>query len=125
MKPETGIHSPFRYAGGKYYARTLILRHVPLHSVYIEPFAGGGSIFFAKNKVAKNHLNDKDGNLIDVYKIIRDQPEQLISVLHRMPESESRIPAKLIKSVKHGEMLPAIKELHTFFKNEQSLQGSI
>ncbi len=118
MKLDTGIHSPFRYAGGKYYARTLILRHVPHHSVYIEPFAGGGSIFFAKNKVAKNHLNDKDGNLIEVFKIIRDRPEQLIQMLHRTSESESGIPAKLLKSVKHGEMLPATKELHTFFKNQ-------
>ncbi|GAB4525742.1 MAG: hypothetical protein Tsb0014_05350 [Pleurocapsa sp.] len=45
------INSPFRYPGGKFYARKLILEYIPPHSNYIEPFAGGGSIFFAKNKV--------------------------------------------------------------------------
>lgn len=111
----TGIHSPFRYPGGKFYARALILGHIPSHTVYIEPFAGGGSIFFAKNKVATNHLNDKDKDLIEVFKVIRDRPEQLIRLLHHFAESE--IPAELTKNVKIGEILPATKELHTFFKN--------
>lgn len=42
------INSPFRYAGGKFYARRLILEHIPQHNRYIEPFAGGGSIFLRK-----------------------------------------------------------------------------
>ena len=42
-----GINSPFRYAGGKFYARKLILELLPQHDDYIEPFAGGASIFFA------------------------------------------------------------------------------
>ena len=33
------INSPFRYAGGKFYARKLINEHIPEHSYYIEPFA--------------------------------------------------------------------------------------
>jgi len=72
------INSPFRYAGGKFYARKLILAHIPPHSAYIEPFAGGGSIFFAKNKVGFNQLNDRDEELINVYLTIRDNPEKLV-----------------------------------------------
>ena len=51
------INSPLRYAGGKFYARKLILEHIPNHTSYIEPFTGGGSIFFAKRKVENNQLN--------------------------------------------------------------------
>lgn len=91
------INSPFRYAGGKFYARNLILEHIPPHSYYIEPFAGGGSIFFAKEKVENNWLNDIDEALITTYLIIRDEPEELIKYLA-------------------GEQ--ATKERHTYYKNE-------
>jgi DNA adenine methylase len=110
------INSPFRYAGGKFYARKLILSHIPAHTTYIEPFAGGASIFFAKHKVANNHLNDIDEDLINVYKVIRDTPNELINFITKKPQS--RIPADLTKGVKFGEPLPASKELHRFFKNE-------
>ena len=59
------INSPFRYPGGKFYARNLILNHIPSHSYYAEPFAGGGSIFFVKDKVNINWLNDIDELLIN------------------------------------------------------------
>ena len=91
------INSPFRYPGGKFYARRLILEHVPPHSYYAEPFAGGGSIFFAKEKVADNWLNDVDDDLWNTYIHIRDHVEALIAFLAG---------------------LPASKELHTYYKNE-------
>ncbi|MEH1907892.1 MAG: DNA adenine methylase [Nostoc sp.] len=91
------INSPFRYPGGKFYARNLILNHIPSHSYYTEPFAGGGSIFFVKDKVNSNWVNDIDELLINTLLIIRDQPEELINFL----EGES-----------------ATKERHTYYKNE-------
>ena len=36
--------------------------------IYIEPFVGGGSIFFYKNNSKKDIINDLDKNLISVYK---------------------------------------------------------
>ena len=91
------INSPFRYAGGKFYARKLIIEHIPQHSYYIEPFAGGASIFFAKSKVIGNWLNDFDKDLINCLEIIRDYPNELIERLH-------------------GEQ--ATKERHGYYKNE-------
>ncbi len=75
------INSPFRYAGGKFYARNLILEHIPNHTYYIEPFAGGASIFFAKAKVQRNWLNDVDESLVNTYLTIRDRPQELIDYL--------------------------------------------
>src|SRR3990170_3276455 len=91
------INSPFRYAGGKFYARKLIIEHIPQHSYYIEPFAGGASIFFAKSKVNGNWLNDIDKDLINCLAIIRDYPKELIERLN-------------------GEQ--ATKERHGYYKNE-------
>lgn len=91
------INSPFRYAGGKFYARNLILEHIPLHTVYVEPFAGGASIFFAKEKSPQNWLNDVDPDVVNTYLTIRDKADDLIFAL---------------KDEK------ATKERHSWYKNE-------
>ena len=119
------INSPFRYAGGKFYARKLILEHVLPHSTYIEPFCGGASIFFAKDKVQDNWLNDIDSELINTLTIIRDMPQSLIDILKRRPSRISRIPTDLVKSVNIGDPLPATKELHSFFKNQYKPQNDL
>jgi len=117
MRNINSINSPFRYAGGKFYARKLILEHIPPHNHYIEPFAGGGSVFFAKKKISYNHLNDLDNDLINVYIAIRDNPEELILFLTKQSNNGTNIPSKFIENVKIGNPLPATKELHDFFKN--------
>ncbi len=75
------INSPFRYPGGKFYARKLILELIPAHSTYIEPFAGGGSIFFAKEKAQNSWLNDIDKELINCLLTIQKRPQELINAL--------------------------------------------
>lgn len=84
------INSPFRYAGGKFYARKLILSHIPKHTVYIEPFAGGASIFFAKSRVQNNWINDIDEELINCFIQIRDCPKELIGLLKGEKASKER-----------------------------------
>ena len=90
------INSPFRYPGGKFYARKLILEHLIPHTFYAEPFAGGASIFFAKEKVTHSLLNDKDTELINCYLMIRDHVEELITLL---------------------DGIEAKKENHVYYKN--------
>lgn len=84
------INSPFRYAGGKFYARKLISEHIPEHTYYIEPFAGGASIFFAKEKPKGNWLNDIDKELINCLIIIRDFPNDLIERLKNEKATKER-----------------------------------
>ena len=88
-------NSPFRYPGGKFYARRFILELLPRHHSYCEPFAGGGSIFFAKEKVQPSMLNDLDEEVINTFVQIRDNVEGLIALLDGKPAS---------------------KELHGYFK---------
>lgn len=110
------INSPFRYAGGKFYARKLILEHIPQHTSYIEPFAGGASIFFCKDKVENNWLNDIDDELINTMLIIRDRPQELINILK--VGNDIQVPRNLIGNINDGDPIPALKELHHFFKHD-------
>ena len=84
------INSPFRYAGGKFYARKLIMECVIPHSRYVEPFAGGASIFFGKPKVATNWLNDIDTDLINCLTAIRDNPREIIDALENEEATKER-----------------------------------
>ncbi len=90
-------NSPFRYPGGKFYARRLILSEIPDHDCYCEPFVGGGSIFFAKSACATAILNDLDGDVINTLRHVRDRVEDLIAMLAG---------------------IPATKENHTYYKNQ-------
>jgi DNA adenine methylase len=92
----TQMNSPFRYAGGKFYARNQILPLIQDHDCYVEPFCGGASVFFAKPSAKRSVLNDFDGDLINCLLHIRDKPEQLIRRL--APEK-------------------ATKERHHYYKN--------
>ena len=90
-------NSPFRYAGGKFYARKLILPHIPATRVYCEPFAGGASIFFAKEFSEQSILNDLDSDVINSFVQIRDNCDGLLTLL---------------------EGIPATKKLHAYYKNQ-------
>ncbi len=89
-------NSPFRYPGGKFYARRLILDEIPKHSIYSEPFCGGASVYFAKESAQTSMLNDLDEEVINTLRQIRDRAEDLIDLLNG---------------------IPATKEKHNFYKN--------
>ena len=83
-------NSPFRYPGGKFYARHLILKHIPTAAPYCEPFAGGASIFFAKEPGFPAILNDLDQELMNCYRQIRDNVEGLVALLEGIPADKDR-----------------------------------
>ena len=91
-------NSPFRYPGGKFYARKMILPLMPKDiQHYCEPFAGGASIFFAMGKSVPSHLNDLDSELMNTMMVTRDSVDDLIELL---------------------DGVEATKKNHTYYKNE-------
>lgn len=58
--------------GGKSKMADRIINAMPPHKTYIEPFVGGGSVYFKKPLVEKNVINDIDDFVINIYKDIRD-----------------------------------------------------
>jgi DNA adenine methylase len=73
---------PFvKWAGGKTKLVPEILKYLPeKYNNYIEPFVGGGALFFAL-KPKKAILNDINSELIATYKVIQKKPEELIFLL--------------------------------------------
>lgn len=80
MKParSSRVIIPFRYPGGKYYVLSALKRFwlAAEHDEYREPFVGGGTVFFAKEKVKHNWLNDIEPELMNTYKVMADKAKR-------------------------------------------------
>jgi len=63
--------------GSKFLLRNLILPLIPPHTTYVEPFAGGGAIFFAKPKAEKTVLNDLDKETAANFRLLQHAPTDL------------------------------------------------
>lgn len=45
--------------------------------IYVEVFGGGGSVLLNKERSVREVLNDANGNLINLYRVVREHPEEL------------------------------------------------
>lgn len=73
------MRSPIQYFGGKGQLKTKILpilESIP-HQVYIEPFFGGGSIFFSKRPSPVEVINDLSRDLIGLMRLLQEDNEDL------------------------------------------------
>lgn len=73
------------YIGSKKRLSDKIIAHFPRHSVYVEPFFGGGGVFFNKPLVPINRLNDINGELIDFYLDLIANYNQYMQLMEIIP----------------------------------------
>ncbi len=80
-----------KWAGGKRQLLPAILSLFPTDYKtrrYHEPFLGGGAVFFAIRPSAGS-LNDINARLMTFYRVVRDQPEDLIQLARQYSHSEA------------------------------------
>lgn len=70
-----------RYHGGKFRLAPWIMSFFPAHSCYVEPFGGAGSVLLLKDRVGAECYNDLDGNIVNIFRILRDVDRALAAVL--------------------------------------------
>lgn len=52
MSQKINLSTPISYYGGKQSMLPHILPLIPKHEIYVEPFFGGGAVFWAKEPTA-------------------------------------------------------------------------
>lgn len=77
-----------KWAGGKQQLLEVLLKNSPTkYNKYIEPFIGGGALFFALQP-DKAIIADSNSELIHLYNAIRTNVEEIISFLKTLPNEE-------------------------------------
>lgn len=75
------------YPGSKWSMASWIISHMPEHKTYLEPFFGSGAVFFNKPKSSIETINDMDSSVVNLFKVIRDNPEELAKSIEWTPLS--------------------------------------
>ena len=124
-KSSQAIKSPLRYPGGKFYALKHIMPYIVCvpHDEYREPFFGGGSVFFAKDKAQYNIINDLETDIIHLYRWIIDeqQCEQLCNLIKGEVANKNRH-SEVKNMVPRSDLERAFK---TYYLNRTSYCGII
>jgi len=92
-----------------------IIPLIPSHKIYVEAFVGGGAVFWNKEKVEVNVLNDLDNELIEGYKLLKEAPpvEELLSIAVRQKETQKE--ARSNKEI----MKKQIERIRLFMRKEE------
>lgn len=75
------MRSLFPYVGGKHRVASKLIKLLAKHTCYVELFAGAANVLFAKEPSKAEVLNDVNGNLINIFRVIRWHPDELIREL--------------------------------------------
>ena len=101
---------------------------IPRHTVYVEPFAGGAAVFFAKpwpNVSTTHHyrevLNDKDKRIINFYEQLRDNGQALCDKLALTLYSEAE--HKRAKDLDCEDKLEAARRY--YINSQQSFSNTL
>ena len=65
------MKTPISYYGGKQSMVNEILPLFPEHKIYVEPFFGGGAIFWAKEPCKCEVVNDVNMNIVNFYEVLK------------------------------------------------------
>jgi DNA adenine methylase len=66
------------WVGGKRRLAKRILPLFPAHECYVEPFAGGAALFFIKDQSDVEVLNDINGELVNLYRVVKHHLEEFV-----------------------------------------------
>ena len=67
-----------KWMGGKRRLAAQILPQFATHTCYVEAFAGAGALFFAKEPAQTEVLNDLNGELVNLYRVVQHHLEEFV-----------------------------------------------
>jgi DNA adenine methylase len=65
------MRTPITYYGGKQQLAETIVKLIPPHRVYVEPFIGGAAVFFAKAPSECEIINDINSEIVNFYEVVQ------------------------------------------------------
>lgn len=81
------MNAVIKYPGAKWSLAHWIIDHFPQHHSYLEPFFGSGAVLFTKPRSNIETVNDLDGEVVNLFECIRQDPEKLGRMVYFTPYS--------------------------------------
>ncbi|MFT9116575.1 MAG: DNA adenine methylase [Sporolactobacillus sp.] len=75
------------YPGSKWSMADWIISYFPDHETYLEPFFGSGAVLFTKPRSQLETVNDIDGEIVNLFRVIRERPDELAHAIRFTPHS--------------------------------------
>jgi len=66
------------WLGGKSRLVPTILKRMPKHAQYVEPFFGGGALFWRKERCPREVVNDRDDRIVNLLAVAQRHPDALV-----------------------------------------------
>lgn len=64
----------FPYRGGKFHLAPKLVKLLPPHRIYVEPFGGAANVLLTKPPSPIEVYNDRDGALVNLFETVRNHP---------------------------------------------------
>jgi DNA adenine methylase len=87
------MRPPIPYFGSKARIAEQITGLLPEHGHYVEPYCGSLAVLLAKTPSRMETVNDLDGDLVNFWRVLREQPEHLVRACELTPHSRAELTA--------------------------------
>ena len=87
-----------RYYGGKSRISGWVISHFPKHRVYTEAYGGAASCLLRKERAYAEIYNDLNGELVNLFRVVRDQGPELLRRISLTPFSRQ----EMLEAYDHG-----------------------
>ena len=101
----------FGWYGGKFSHRKWLLPLLPECHHYCEPFAGSAAVLLNRQPSAVETYNDLDGEVVNFFRVLRDEKEKLIEAIGLTPFSRE----EFFRALSGEGGLPALERARRFF----------
>ena len=119
------MKTPITYYGGKQRLAARIIKAMPPHRLYCEPFFGGGAVFFAKPPSEVEVINDANGEVVNFYRVLQrnfaELQQEILCSLHSLEQHRQ---ARVVYD--NPDMFCEVKRAWAFWMlSNQSFGGSL
>jgi len=94
------VRAPFGYYGAKQRIAQQIIKHLPPHNAWVEGFCGSAALTLAKKPVPIEVINDRDGQIVNLFNQLRNNAEALCRAIALTPYAREEF--KLCREPQNG-----------------------
>lgn len=102
------LAKPFASPGGKRLFIRYLKQAIPQHKTYVEPYAGGASLFFAKEASDVEVLSDLHQDIVETFKFLRDGSEADFKRFREKNWTPSAGTFELVKKANYSGLLDRV-----------------